>query len=139
MSCYQFGPFALDAEAGELRKHGTRIRIQKQPLQVLRTLVERSGTVVSREDLRQTVWANGTFVDFEHGLNAAVNKVRQALGDSSGRAHYIETIPGQGYRFVGQAEKQAGQDQSGMSVAGQPTIPTGVAKRWNVRVAAWAA
>ncbi len=139
MSCYQFGPFDLDAEAGELRKHGTRIRIQKQPLQVLRTLVERSGTVVSREDLRQTVWADGTFVDFEHGLNAAVNKVRQALGDSSGRAHYIETIPGQGYRFVVQAEKQAGQDESGRSVAAQPTITTGAAKRWNVRMAAGAA
>src|SRR5580698_2106533 len=140
MSRYQFGPFDLDAEAGELRKHGIRIRIQKQPLQVLRTLVERSGTVVSREDLRQTVWADGTFVDFEHGLNAAVNKVRQALGDSSDRAHYIETIPGQGYRFVGQAEKQAAQDQSGISVAAQPTTTTTtttrVAKRWNVRVIA---
>lgn len=134
MSRYQFGPFELDAEAGELRKFGTRIRIQKQPLQVLQTLVERSGTVVSREDLRESVWANGTFVDFEHGLNAAVNKVRQALGDSSSQARYIETIPGRGYRFIAIAEKQPGT-----SIAAQPTAATGVARRWNMRVFAAAA
>src|SRR5580692_8967275 len=107
MGRYQFGPFDLDSEGGELRKHGIRIRIQRQPFQVLRTLVERAGTVVSREDLRQSVWAGDTFVDFEHGLNAAVNKVRQALGDSSGHALYIETIPGQGYGFVAPSEKQS--------------------------------
>jgi DNA-binding winged helix-turn-helix (wHTH) protein/tetratricopeptide (TPR) repeat protein len=134
MSRYQFGPFDLDAEAGELRKHGIRIRIQKQPLQVLRTLIERSGAVVSREDLRQTVWANGTYVDFEHGLNAAVNKVRQALGDSPDHAHYIETIPGQGYRFVFPAKKQPGK-----AMAAQPTATTDVGKHWNVRVAGGAA
>src|ERR1700689_368368 len=119
MSRYQFGPFDLDVDGGELRKHGLRIRIQKQPFQVLRTLVERAGIVVSREDLRQTIWAGDTFVDFEHGLNAAVNKVRQALGDSSGRALYIETIPGQGYRFVAPSEKQSG----GIN-AGKPATPT---------------
>ena len=137
MSRYQFGPFDLDAEAGELRKHGIRIRIQKQPLQILRTLVERSGSVVSREDLRQTVWTDGTFVDFEHSLNAAVNKVRQALGDSSDRALYIETIPGHGYRFVVQPEKQPGEKDK--LVAAQPTPTNGFAKPWNVRIAAGAA
>jgi Tol biopolymer transport system component/DNA-binding winged helix-turn-helix (wHTH) protein len=106
MSRYQFGPFELDVESGELHKHGNRIGIQKQPFQVLRTLVERAGKVVSREDLRQTIWASDTFVDFDHGLNAAVNKVRQALGDSSDLAHYIQTIPGQGYRFVAPAQKR---------------------------------
>ena len=109
MSRYRFGPFDLNVEGAELRKHGIRIRIQKQPFQVLRTLVERAGTVVSREDLRRTIWASGTFVDFEHGLNAAVNKVRQALSDSSDRAHYIETVPGQGYRFVGAAVEQSAE------------------------------
>ena len=129
---YRFGPFDLDIEAGELRKHGIRIRIQKQPFQVLRTLVERAGTVVSREELRQTVWASDTFVDFEHGLNAAVNKVRQALGDSSDRAHYIETIPGQGYRFVALAEKQQPSETS----AGQLEATTDIPKRWKVIVPA---
>jgi DNA-binding winged helix-turn-helix (wHTH) protein/tetratricopeptide (TPR) repeat protein len=142
MSRYQFGPFDLDAEGGELRKHGIRIRIQKQPLQVLRTLVERSGALVSREDLRQTVWADGTFVDFEHGLNAAVNKVRQALGDSSDRALYIETIPGQGYRFVAAIEKHPGPKTSERSVetlAVQPTAIPSFPKCSNLTVAAVAA
>jgi DNA-binding winged helix-turn-helix (wHTH) protein/tetratricopeptide (TPR) repeat protein len=143
MSRYQFGPFDLDAEVGELRKHGIRIRIQKQPLQILQTLVERSGAVVSREDLQQTIWADGTFVDFEHGLNAGVNKVRRALGDSSDRALYIETVPGQGYRFVAAIEKLPGPqqqypEQPGEPVAVEPTVTTG-ARRWNVRVTAGAA
>jgi DNA-binding winged helix-turn-helix (wHTH) protein/tetratricopeptide (TPR) repeat protein len=132
MSHYRFGPFDLDIEVGELRKHGIRIRIQKQPFQVLRTLVENAGTVVSREELRQTVWASDTFVDFEHGLNAAVNKVRQALGDSSDRAHYIETIPGQGYRFVAPAEKQ----QPSQTSAEETEATTDIPKRWKIIVPA---
>ena len=104
MGRYAFGPFEFDGDQGSLRKHGIPIRIQKQPLQILRTLVERNDQVVSREDLRQTVWGDDTFVDFEHGLNAAVNKIRQALGDSSDRAQYIETLPGQGYRFIAPVE-----------------------------------
>lgn len=120
MSRYRFGPFELDTERGELRKHGVRIRIQKQPFQVLRTLLERAGTLVSREDLRQTLWADNTFVDFEHGINAAVNKVRQALGDVSGRALYVETVPGEGYRFVAPTEKQPGQ-----TISSNPPSPDG--------------
>jgi Tol biopolymer transport system component/DNA-binding winged helix-turn-helix (wHTH) protein len=108
MGTFRFGPFELDADSGNLCKGGTRIRIQNQPFQVLRALVERAGAVVSREDLRQTVWSHDTFVDFEHGLNAAMNKVRQALGDSSDRPLYIETLPGQGYRFVAPIEKHPG-------------------------------
>ncbi len=131
MSHYRFGPFDLDIEVGELRKHGIRIRIQKQPFQVLRTLVENAGTVVSREELRQTK-ASDTFVDFEHGLNAAVNKVRQALGDSSDRAHYIETIPGQGYRFVAPAEKQ----QPSQTSAEETEATTDIPKRWKIIVPA---
>src|ERR1700689_5434236 len=129
MSRYQFGPFDLDVDGGELRKHGLRIRIQKQPFQVLRTLVERAGIVVSREDLRQTIWAGDTFVDFEHGLNAAVNKVRQALGDSSDRAHYIETIPGQGYRFVAQAQMQPSTTSVISRVDKEPEAPVDAAAK----------
>lgn len=110
MGRYAFGPFEFDVDKASLRKYGIPIRIQKQPLQILRTLVERSDQVVTREDLRQTVWGNDTFVDFEHGLNAAVNKIRQALGDSSDRAQYIETLPGQGYRFIAPVETLSGRE-----------------------------
>ena len=88
MSGYQFGPFDLDIEQSELRKGGVQIRIQKQPFLILRTLVEKAPLLVSREELRHSVWPSDTFVDFDHGLNAAVNKVRQALGDSTGRELY---------------------------------------------------
>ena len=96
----RFGPFELDAARGELRRNGTRIPIQNQPLQVLRTLVERADHLVSREDLRQAIWASDTFVDFEHGLNAAMSKIRRALGDAAESPRYIETVPGNGYRFI---------------------------------------
>jgi DNA-binding winged helix-turn-helix (wHTH) protein/tetratricopeptide (TPR) repeat protein len=144
MARYQFGPFELDTEIEELRKFGTRIRIQKQPFQVLRTLVERAGTVVSREDLRQAIWVSTTFVDFEHGLNSAMNKVRQALGDSADQAHYIETIPGQGYRFVALAQKQSSQTivpkvGQAFSLSGLPPQAPRNAKRWKIIVPAAAA
>jgi DNA-binding winged helix-turn-helix (wHTH) protein/Tol biopolymer transport system component len=100
MAYYRFGPFELDAARGELRKNGTRIPIQNQPFQVLRTLVERPDHVISREDLRQAIWASDTFVDFEHGLNAAMSKIRRALGDAAEGPRYIETVPGKGYRFI---------------------------------------
>jgi DNA-binding winged helix-turn-helix (wHTH) protein/Tol biopolymer transport system component len=100
MAYYRFGPFELDAARGELRKNGTRIPIQNQPFQVLRTLIERAGHVVSREELRQAIWASDTFVDFEHGLNAAISKIRRALGDTAENPRYIETMPGNGYRFI---------------------------------------
>jgi DNA-binding winged helix-turn-helix (wHTH) protein/tetratricopeptide (TPR) repeat protein len=106
MSRYRFGPFELDAESGALHKHGSRVRLQKQPFQILLTLIQRSGHVVTRNELRQAVWGADTFVDFEHGLNAAVNKIRRALGDSSDHAIYIETLPGEGYRFVSPIAEQ---------------------------------
>ena len=100
MAHYRFGPFELDAARAELRKNGTRVSIQNQPFQVLRTLVEQPDHLVSREDLRQAIWASDTFVDFEHGLNAAMSKIRRALGDAAEGPRYIETVPGKGYRFI---------------------------------------
>ena len=97
---YAFGPFELDAAAGELRRHGTRIRLSRQPLQILLTLLARPGEVVTREQLREKVWGETTFVDFGHGLNAAMNKLRRALGDSAEDPRYVETVPGRGYRFI---------------------------------------
>src|SRR3954471_14361848 len=95
-----FGSFEFDAESGELRKHKTRLRLTGHSLQILAVLLERPNQVIGREELQQRLWNGTTFVDFEHGLNAAINRLRQTLGDSADRPRYVETVPGQGYRFV---------------------------------------
>jgi DNA-binding winged helix-turn-helix (wHTH) protein len=102
-----FGPFTYDGSSGELRKHGTRLRIAGQPLQILEVLLERPGQVFTREELQQRLWKSTTFGDFEHGLNAAVNKLRQTLGDSAEQPRYVETLPGRGYRFISALERAA--------------------------------
>src|SRR6188508_2255595 len=99
-SSMRFGQFELDLAAGELYRDGRRVRLQEQPRQVLIALVGRPGDVVTREELRERLWKCDTFVDFEHGLNTAVKKVRQALGDSAETPQYIETIARRGYRFI---------------------------------------
>jgi Tol biopolymer transport system component/DNA-binding winged helix-turn-helix (wHTH) protein len=96
-----FGPFEVDVSACELRKRGVRLRLSGQPIQILLTLLAHPGEVVTREQLREQVWGETTFVDFEHGLNAAMNKLRRALGDSAEKPRYIQTVPGRGYRFIG--------------------------------------
>jgi DNA-binding winged helix-turn-helix (wHTH) protein len=88
----RFDEFAVDPAAGELRKNGVRIRLQEQPFQLLVFLLERPGEVVTREDLRQKLWPGNTFVDFDHSLNTAVNKLREALGDSASNPRYVETL-----------------------------------------------
>jgi Tol biopolymer transport system component/DNA-binding winged helix-turn-helix (wHTH) protein len=96
-----FGPFEVKASTGEFLKGGTRIRLPGQPFAILLYLLEHPGEVVTREQLREQIWGEGTFVDFEHGLNAAMNKLRRALNDSAEKPQYIETVPGRGYRFIG--------------------------------------
>ncbi|MFQ5817651.1 MAG: winged helix-turn-helix domain-containing protein [Terriglobia bacterium] len=96
----RFGVFELDLRAGELRKKGVRVKLQEQPFQILLMLLEQPGEVVTREELRQKLWPEGTFVDFEHGLNAAVNRLRDALDDSPDTPRFVETIPRRGYRFI---------------------------------------
>src|SRR5712692_1462068 len=95
-----FGPFEFDPASGELRKHGYKIKLPSQPRQVLDALVDRPGDLLTREDLRNRLWPGAIAGDFEHGLNAAVNKLRQALGDAADQPRYIETLPGLGDRFV---------------------------------------
>jgi eukaryotic-like serine/threonine-protein kinase len=95
-----FGPFVFDETSGELHKHGVRVRIEGQPLQILATLVRQPGIVVARDEFQQQLWKGGTFVDFDHGLNAAMNRLRQALGDSADQPRYVETLAGRGYRFI---------------------------------------
>jgi TolB-like protein len=104
-----FGPFELDLRAGELLKAGSRIKLQEQPLQVLTILLENPGQVVTREELRQRLWPADTYVDFEHGLNKAINKIREALEDSADHPRYVETLPRRGYRFL-EAAIQSRQD-----------------------------
>jgi Tol biopolymer transport system component/DNA-binding winged helix-turn-helix (wHTH) protein len=97
----RFGPFELDTRTNELLKGGRRIRVRDQPLQILHALLERAGDLVTRDELRARLWPAETFVDFEHGLNTAVRRLRDALGDSADAPTYIETLPRRGYRFIG--------------------------------------
>jgi len=102
----RFGTFELDLEAGELRKNGLKLKLQGQPIQVLAALLEHPGKIVTREELRQRLWAADTFVDFEHNLNSAVKRVREALGDSADNPRFIETLPRHGYRFIAPIAEQ---------------------------------
>jgi len=96
----QFGLFQLDPKAGELRKEGQKVKLQDQPFRVLLLLVERAGQVVTREELRQRVWPTDVYVAFDQGLNNAIKKVRDALGDSADNPRFIETVAKHGYRFL---------------------------------------
>lgn len=101
---YKFDEFEADLRAAELRKNGNRLKLQLQPFQVLVALLERPKEVVTREELRQRLWPQDTFVDFDHGLNTAMVKLRDVLGDSASKPKFIETIAKRGYRFLGNAE-----------------------------------
>jgi cholera toxin transcriptional activator len=114
----RFGVFELDLTAGELRKNGRKLRLQEQPFQILALLLDRAGDVVTREELRQKLWAADTFVDFDHGLNTAVNKLRELLGDSASSPRFIETLARRGYRFIAPVQSNA---KTGAQQAGQPT------------------
>src|SRR5260370_15558099 len=96
----RFGAFEINFQSGELRKNGIRLRLSGQPFQVLTALVERPGEVVSREELHSKLWPADTFVDFDHGLNNAVARIREVLDDSSDTPRYVETIPRRGYRLI---------------------------------------
>src|SRR5882762_1536237 len=100
----RFGVFEVDLNAGELFKQGLKVRIQQQPFRVLVLLLERPGDVVTREDLRQAIWPAGTFVEFDVRLDAAIHKLRSALGDSAESPHLVETLPRRGYRFIAPVE-----------------------------------
>src|SRR5690349_2989902 len=100
----RFDSFELDLRAGELRKRGIRIRLQEQPFLILKALLENPGEMVTREELKKRIWPEDTFVDFDHGLHAAVRRLREALGDSADNPRYIETLSRRGYRFIGQLQ-----------------------------------
>jgi TolB-like protein/DNA-binding winged helix-turn-helix (wHTH) protein/Flp pilus assembly protein TadD len=100
----RFGIFELDLRAGELRRQGVRVRLQEQPFQVLAMLLERPGDVVTREELKKKLWPADTFVDFDHGLNKAINKLRDSLGDSATNSRFVETVARRGYRFLAEVK-----------------------------------
>src|SRR5262249_27752760 len=122
----QFGIFELNRRAGELRKHGIRIRLQPKPMQILCALLERPGEIVIRDALKARLWPDDTFVDFESGLNTAVNRLRLALGDSAEHPRYIETEARSGYRFIGAAERKP---EPALSLSPQLIAPEASAQR----------
>ena len=103
----RFGVFEVDLERRELRKHGRKLRLQEQPFAVLAALIDNPGKVLSREELRARLWPADTFVDFDHSLNTAVNKLRMVLGDSASSPRFIETVERRGYRFLADVQWQA--------------------------------
>ena len=111
-SLVRFGAFELNLRTGELRKGGVRISLPDQPFQVLKTLLDRPGELVTREELRQRLWSAETFVDFEHGLNAAVRRLRDALGDSADVPRFVETLPRRGYRFIAPVIRQPAAEET---------------------------
>jgi cholera toxin transcriptional activator len=117
----RFGIFEIDLVAGELRKNGVKLRLQEQPFQVLTMLLERAGDVVTREELRQKLWPSDTFVDFDHSLNTAVNKVREALGDSASNPRYVETLARRGYRFLAPVQREQPASRDDVGLAGVPS------------------
>src|SRR5205085_12659299 len=112
----RFGVFELDLRSGELQRQGRKVRLEGQPVQVLICLLESPGELVTREELHRKLWAADTFVNFEHGLNAAVKRLRQALHDSADNPRFVQTLPRRGYRFI--APIQASSVSAEVSAAG---------------------
>ena len=120
----RFGSFEANVRVGELRKQGLKVKLQDQPFQILVMLLERPGELVTRQEIHQKLWPADTFVDFDHGLNNAINRLREALGDSAESPRFIETLPKKGYRFIGQVTGDEPPAEAGY----QPAEATPVAK-----------
>jgi len=126
----RFGLFEIDLVSGELRKEGARIRLQEQPFRVLAMLLERPGEMITREEMRTRLWPGDTFVDFDHGLNTAVNKLREALGDAAANPRFVQTVARRGYRFIAPVQQNGGApdaaaDASGAGLVDGLVPPTG--------------
>ena len=116
---YRFGVFEADASTGELRRKGIRIKLSGQPFQLLCLLLSQPGRIFTRQEICGELWPEGTFVDYEHGVNSAINRIREALGDSAGNPRFVETLPRRGYRFIAPVQK-------GIDGEAPPTVPTEV-------------
>lgn len=125
---YRFGIFEVDPRSGELRRNGVRLKVQEQPFQILLKLLEHPGEIVTREELRSTLWPVGTFVDFETGLNTIIKRLRETLGDSAENPRFLETVPRRGYRFIGMPGVGATVTPAAVKARSRRTIPmTGLA------------
>ncbi|MBS1815048.1 MAG: winged helix-turn-helix domain-containing protein [Acidobacteria bacterium] len=126
---YRFGVFEADPATGELRRKGIRVKLHAQPFQVLAMLLERPGELLTREDISQRLWPEGTFVDYEHGVNSAVNRIREALGDKASNPQFIETLARRGYRFIAPVERISdaafapSMEEAAPAAAGSPIEP----------------
>ncbi|HEY2471215.1 MAG TPA: winged helix-turn-helix domain-containing protein [Terracidiphilus sp.] len=128
---YRFGAFEADETTGELRRQGIRVKLNAQPFQVLLMLLDRPGEVLTREEISRALWSDGTFVDYEHGVNSAVNRIREALGDAANSPRYVETLARRGYRFLAPVQKiqtteeaEASESAPAGSVSEQPEPST---------------
>src|SRR4051812_33250937 len=130
----RFGPFAVDARTGELTNAGQRTPLRDQPLQLLLALLERPGELVTREELTSRLWPADTFVDFDRGLNKAINHLRDALGDSADHPQFIETLPRKGYRFIAAVTHGADAAEPVVDVPRPP--PAWGTRRWLALAAA---
>jgi DNA-binding winged helix-turn-helix (wHTH) protein len=114
---YRFGVFEADATTGELRRKGARVRLNAQPFQVLCLLLDRPGELLTREEISRDLWPDGTFVDFDHGVNSAVNRIREALGDTASNPRFVETLARRGYRFIAPVERILATEEPGTPAA----------------------
>ena len=123
--CYRFGAFEADAATGELRRQGILIKLNAQPFQVLLLFLDRPGQLLTREEISRELWPDGTFVDYEHGVNSAVNRLREALGDTAGNSRFVQTLARRGYRFVAPVEPIVPGEGAPFSTSGfgQPQAP----------------
>jgi cholera toxin transcriptional activator len=120
---YRFGVFEADAATGELRRQGLRVKLNAQPFQLLFMLLERPGELLTREEISRELWPDGTFVDFEHGVNSAINRIREALGDTASNPRFVETLARRGYRFVAPVERVVVAEDPPPTAPSQPEIP----------------
>jgi TolB-like protein/DNA-binding winged helix-turn-helix (wHTH) protein len=128
--CVRFGAFELDLRSEELRKHGSKVKLQGQPVKILAILLARPGEMVTREALGKELWPEDTFVDFDSGLNSAIKKLREALGDSRENSRFIETLPRRGYRFIAPVE-EAESAAPGPSTSYEPPVQAPAGRRWS--------
>jgi DNA-binding winged helix-turn-helix (wHTH) protein len=120
---YRFGVFEADATLGELRRQGIRIKLNAQPFQVLVMLLDRPGELLTREEISRELWPDGTFVDYQHGVNSAVNRIREALGDTAGNPRFVETLARRGYRFIAPVARIAALDEVPPAPISEPQPP----------------
>jgi DNA-binding winged helix-turn-helix (wHTH) protein len=123
---YRFGVFEVDAATGELRRQGLRVKLNTQPFQVLLMLLDRAGQLLTREEISRELWPDGTFVDYEHGVNSAINRIREALGDTAASPRFLETLARRGYRFIAPVERvdsDGSPSVADSSSVGVPDVP----------------